>query len=740
MSEDPTNADSNPVLGHGDMSSKPPPSVFMVTKSIDSRIAPEDATYTAPTGASSITYSQSKLLQVNESVFTYNVTPPSAGTVVQKAVTHVVSGFLTFVCQFSSTKTPASGQAWPLYGKDFAIAKASPLNAMVSNWQVQINNATVQWNNQGFDDLVHLMETPTTRVDKGVTTRTPMFTTWDDADETLWGLGSVADLQGRGDVPPGAYAIAFVSPDASCYVYAAAPGAVAWTPLQGGTPVTAGTPLAKLANLMTGFMPGTTNPWPLGSVMVYSSQSGAPGNDAVGISWQANAAIGQPIRSSLSAPETDMNFGLQFVMVDTLQCPPFGWQISDSYKEQGMWGINNMLITAQLTDPGQARWLQGTQKGGLVKLQYSKWKCAGATLWFTYLSPSTTNLEVLPPRCVVPLMYKQVTTYVIDGDLTPPSFNPVDPLNPIVAIAQVPSYTFSQVSDIVVVSVRPQFNAFAAQPLPFYLTDFCAAFPSQAFSQFQYANIPGILSNLAANQLVAICRKNGVKASVAQFGGLFGNGTMMNAGLRTAMGGAPIVLRPGTDFALPIGIAPGSMGNIQLQFTIQYINQSSTPLRFVVTTMSLSSAFFVLDNGAARQVMVGLNSKTLYDAEVTIDSLATAKFTGGGLMSTLSSFAGKAWRHRKAFGKVLGAAKEAYGTWKGDKGGGGPYAMAGAGYAGGAMRSLAGAKRSRSLRFGGAVDYADPEEEYGEYSGGAAGGAASGRRGSLLEQITQSPY
>ena len=77
--EDPSNNDQSPVLGHGDMSSKPPPSVFTLTKSIDPRISPEDASYTAPTGAASITTVQSKLLQVNNSVHTFNVTPPSAG-------------------------------------------------------------------------------------------------------------------------------------------------------------------------------------------------------------------------------------------------------------------------------------------------------------------------------------------------------------------------------------------------------------------------------------------------------------------------------------------------------------------------------------------------------------------------------------------------------------------------------------------------------------------------------------
>ena len=731
--EDPSNvpSDQSPVMGHGDMSSKPPPAVFGLTKSIDPRIAPEDAGYTAPTGAASVTTVQQKLLQLNNSVHTFNVTPPSAGVVIQKSVVYTMSGNLDF---FASTEVNCVnvGQAFPVYGRDLAIAKPSPLNAMVSNWQVQINNATVQWNSQGFDDIVHLMETPSTRAEAGVSKRTPMFTTWDDAAETLYSLGSVDDLQGRGDVPPGAYPIAWVVPSsATVYAWTCNPQ-FSWL-MQGVLP--AGAPLAQVA-----YQRMVQGAFPSGSVFCYStSNTGAPGPDAVAVNWEGPSnSWGQPLVAPTArnfsnpsgANTTPQLYALQFYMVDTVQCPPFGWHIEQGYEDQGIWGVNNMLITAQLTDPGQARWLQGTQRYGLGALTYAqKWNCLGATLWFTYLSPSTTNLEVLPPRCVVPLMYKQVTTYLDTTKTYPPSFDPANPLVPKQYSMQVPSYTFSQVSDYLVISIRPNYNAYSTPLLPFYQTDFCATFPDQVFSQFQYANIPGILSNLAAHQLVAMCRKNGSKASVAQYGGLTGTGQMMSGGLSTGMGGSVIVLRPGIDFALPIGIASGSMGNIQLQFTIQFLNQSSATQTFVCSTMALSSGFFVLDNGAARQVLVGLNSKSLYDADISADVMDSVKLTGGGLLSTLSSFAGKAWRHRKHIAKLANTARAAYTAWKGDKGGGGgSYAMAGAGYSGGGYdeeASLPG-KRPR----GGAVS-----RGYGVAGNTAYGGGRGEHRGSLLAAI-----
>ena len=717
----PSGNDQTPVTGHGDMASKPPPSVFMLTKSIDPRIAPEDANFTAPTGASSVTQVQQKLLQINTSVHTFNVTPPSAGSVVQKAVVYTMTGR---VDMFATTDGSVPAQtAFPVYGRDFSIAKASPLNAMVSNWQVQINNATVQWNNQGFDDLVHLMDSCQTRPDKGVGDRPPTFASHDDGLETLWGMSGVEDMQGCGDVPPGAYQVQFAIPAAGGpYSIWRCPFGGAWAVV--GNANTGDSLWKAVAPYAAGAADGTR--------FAYSkTTAGTPGTDAVEIAWTAGPMQGQPLQSGYNT--AGAYYALNFFMVDTVQCPPFGWHIPTGYEDQGLWGINNMLITAQLTDPGQARWLQGTKRGGMATLTYAnQWACTGATLWFTYLSPSTTNLEVLPPRCVVPLMYKQVTTFIDNGNSRNPAYATpsATPFSPAVFSIQVPSYTFSQVSDLIVISVRPYYNPYATFGqtgyLPFNQADFCAALPDQVFSQFQYANIPGILSNLAANQIVSICKKNGSKTPVVTYGGLTGQGLMMKSGCATPMGGSVVVIKPGTDFALPIGIAPGSMGNIQLQFTINAINQSTSAQQFVVTTMSLSSGFFVLDNGAARQVLVGLNSKSLYDADVTLDSMDSSKFTGGGLMSTLASFAGKAWRMRKHIGNVGKSVKDAYSAWKEDKGGGGPPSA----LAGGGMARSAGVKRRAQE-----VTFAD--------QGYAGGGSAARRggpssRGSLLEAIAGS--
>ena len=628
-------------------------------------------------------------VQVNSNTQTFNVTPPSSGCVVQSNIMYTMnanveftaSGWLWNSATQAYVRTNRPGTLFPIYGQDFAIAQPNPLNSLVSNWQCQINNATAQFNNQAIDDIVHLMTTPSERAWKGVTSRTPMFPSWDLAHGTTTGLGSMADLQGPGDVPPGAYEIQWVLPSGWNNIwgyYLTGPAQYAWRFITSLLP--AGTPLGPIGTANSGQdvvsratlnLQGYGASGPIALLYDINGAGGAPSANAVGISYSVGGGTppGLPtvppyfatLPASQVAPHVS-NYAFNSLLVDTVQCPPFGWTLESGYMNQGLWGVNNMLITAQLTDPGQARWLQGTKAGGLTSLNYLGWTSLSASLWFTYLSPSTTNVQVLPPRCVMPMMYKQVTTFANEQVVAPGALQ----------VVTVPSYTFSQISDVLMISVRPTYVAGNVKPdgigdavsVPFNETSFCATFPNQPFTQMQYANIPGCLSNLAAHQLVAICRKNGATASVAQYGGLTGSGLMMLSGVPTYTGGAPIVLRPGTDFNLPQGITPGSMGNIQLQYTLQFRNQGSRAAQFTVTTTALSTGYFVLDNGAARQVTVGLNANGILKAPLTQDKFVTSSLEGGGFLGTLAAWAGKTLKKKLAHvvqGATSGAARGLFG-------------------------------------------------------------------------------
>jgi hypothetical protein len=85
-------------------------------------------------------------------------------------------------------------------------------------------------------------------------------------------------------------------------------------------------------------------------------------------------------------------------------------------------------------------------------------------------------------------------------------------------------------------------------------------------------------------------------------------------------------------------------------------------------------------------VLVGIVASALEKASMDMDSFATSKMVGGGFLSTLGAWAGKAWKHRKAIANVGHAAKGAWDAISQDKGGMMGVAGAGMGTNGGAKR------------------------------------------------------
>lgn len=702
------------VAGGSEMPQSSEDAVYSLVKSIDPRIVPEKRAYAALIGAQSITQVNYVLTQKNNQTHTFPVTPPSPGVVLQKDVVYELESYVIFE---ATNKGVPQGAAFPRLGIDVAIAKPNPINSMVQNWQVQLNNTTVQWQNVAADDLVHLIETPKTRANRGTTYRTHMFASHDDAQGTTHGLGTMADLQGDGDVPPGAYdAVWGLPPQANVFKVVAANPTV-WVagtiPNSGTVPGQAFVSLLEVAGSNQDALAlaydvgpagaGTLDPLTAVGISIPGT-SGYPFATDMPIATQlpANACPAQlksryPIggepyciggNTAVASGGKAARYCLYTRILDPIQCPPFGYSAMPSMRDQGMWGITNALVIAQLTNPGQARWLQGSCLGGMTSLTYIDWSTLNAQLWFMYLTPPQMPQTLLPSRCVMELLYKQYTQY------TPQGSQGIVPAGGKQTIT-LPNYTFSTVSNALMISVRPcgiaaQSPGSAANIMPFNEADYILAFPDSPFANFQYANMNGLLSNISAQQLIYVGRTNGVKAGVMQYGGLGSraglNGYAIKSGSRVGVGGAPIVLRPGIDFPLPMGVVGGTSGNVQIQFQLQVINQGKRDCNVTVTTTSLSTGYFVVDQGQARQMLVGLDEEAVLNAPLGPDMYSTAKLSGGGFMSTLANAAGVLWKHKDTIGKMAGMAKDGY------------HALSGKGGSMERNEGNAGSKRSREDR------------------------------------------
>lgn len=702
--------------------------VYQLVKSYDARMVPKQQRYIAPMGAQSSTSVNQKLTQVNDQTHTFPIIPPSPGVVIQPNIMYDLQCYVQF--NASHVAGLPFGAHFPRYGTDFAIATSNPLNRMVQNWQVTVNNQTVQFQNIGNQDLVYLGENPMTRAARGTNYRTPLYTNWDDAWGSTQSLGDTSDLQGIGDVPPGAYDVDWLLPP-GCEVFGrqAADGAIVEITSAGTT--TQQTQVTLAAAAAAARTIGTF------VAIFYDTgltSQGLPSPNAVGITLgNQSANVAQPLSYPVAMPAATWNgvyygtgavgtgangvpavqtnlvpAGYPYVwdpsvttpcpyciytrIIDPVQCPPFKYSTEVAFHTQGMWGVNNALVIASLTNPGTARWLQGTTKGGLTSLTYTNWHTLDAQLWLQYLTPPQTPQTLLPSRCVMGMMYKQYTLFNPTGNLATISAGAT------VAIP-VPAYTFQCIPNFLVISVRP--FATDGPGIPFNETDYCLTWGDSPFTQFTFSNTSGLLSNISKQQLVAICRKNGVQASVTQFGGLDGSdqytGTFMKSGLRIGAGGAIMVLQPGVDFPLPLGTAPGTSGMIQIQYTLRVKNQGLRDVQIQVLTQALSTAYFVNDNGAAKQQLVGLDEETLLRAPFSgSESGAAHELVGGGAWDTIKNIGSKLWDHRNTIYNVARMGAKAFGVQLPDIDlGGRGMGCAGAGMPG------AGAKRARQSGSGG---------------------------------------
>ena len=661
-----------------------PDAVYTLSKSLDPRIVPTKQRYAAPIGAQALTSVNVQLTQLNNTSHTFPVTPPSPGVVIQSNIMYDLTAYVPFTA--SHVTGMSFGTMWPRYGVDFAIASSNPVNRMVTNWQVTINNQTVQFQNIANQDLVYLGERFSTRPARACNYRTPMYTSWDDAYGTTYGLGDSSDLQGDGDVPPGSYPIQWaLPPNVYCYYVTAGAGpAPVFTQLN---PPTIGTGPNGQYTLLSDLVAKA----PANALAVLYDVAAVPAGGpasaaAVGVSlgtatgYPANQTPAQWNTTYPGATDCQSNIipaGLPYIwnpanaaaspyaivtrIQDPMQCPPFAYATETAFSSQGMWGVNNALIIAQLSNPYAARWLQGTTKGGMTSLVMdgANWKTLQAQLWLQYLTPPQTPQTLLPSRCVMPMLYKQYTI------CQPTLSTPIAPGT--LATINLPAYTFSTVSNYLLISVRPvSVTGQQDGSVPFNECDYCLAFPDSPFTQFQYSNMSGLMSNMSRQQLIGICRQNGVQASVTQFGGLGdispqSTGYINKAGMRTGAGGAVLLLRPGIDFPLPLGITAGTSGMVQIQFSIQVINQGHRPVNVQVTTTSLSTAYFVNDNGAAKQLLVGLDEEQLLKAPFGAETMSAHTLVGAGLWDTVKNIGSKLWEHRNLIKNIARTGASAMG-------------------------------------------------------------------------------
>jgi len=161
--------------------------------------------------------------------------------------------------------------------------------------------------------------------------------------------------------------------------------------------------------------------------------------------------------------------------------------------------------------------------------------------------------------------------------------------------------------------------------------------PIQGIS-INFDNFSGLLANHTQYQLYKMSINNGLDMDFASWAGEArqasgtGNSTGTNTGLYTSLSGGPLVLRPGRDFALQAGQAPGLVGNFTLQFQLTVGNQFAKAVGGLnLYVVPISSGFFETIKGSSRIIKGVLTEQDILSAPAHAPDADLQRLVGAGL-------------------------------------------------------------------------------------------------------------
>lgn len=358
---------------------------------------------------------------------------------------------------------------------------------------------------------------------------------------------------------------------------------------------------------------------------------------------------GQPTTTSeLTDTTSGLTFYVACASVEKLLLPPFIFADQEELST-GLFGVQNFQVQMNLsTDASRsfrvarnltlvapAGSVAGSGTFGVPAVTWSSTAGGGTnTLFYNqprlnvqFLSPS---LDVpLPPKSIVP--YMEFPRYIGTPGTTVEISTSYASLS-----TQLLSQTITlpNIPDYLVIYVKPQSYSAAEGDWSLPITNI----------SLNFDNFSGLLSTMSQEQLYQMSVHNGVDMDWSSWSGL---GVVPLSGVGTKGGwtglvGGPLVLRPGRDFALQAGQAPGLVGNFTLQFNLNVQNftgltldgttdpgHSSKPLIF---TVPISSGFFETIKGSSRIIKGVLTEQDILSAPGHSPEAALERPVGAGRM------------------------------------------------------------------------------------------------------------
>jgi hypothetical protein len=317
--------------------------------------------------------------------------------------------------------------------------------------------------------------------------------------------------------------------------------------------------------------------------------------------------------TSLIAPAYSINNKF-IVVVQFTTTEPFvalsPWINTVSQNNSGLVGVNTISCNLNIDSTCSRVWSTMTKNiysislGGTVD-NVAIQPFIDTKLLFNFLSLQPEQYKKISSKCIVPYldMPRYLTSSISSGQLTPNS----------TATLTSNALQLSQIPDLILVCVRKPMSSQTWTDPNFFLK-----INSISVS---FNNTSGILSSANAQQLYNISLKNGSSQSYYEFSGYATNnrtGVVNSNGqaqleqlepeVAAALAGQPVkvpttgsmlVLSPAYDFNLPSYLSASSLGQYNLQFTINVTNQTTQTFIPEICVITVNSGLFTTQLGSS---------------------------------------------------------------------------------------------------------------------------------------------
>lgn len=313
----------------------------------------------------------------------------------------------------------------------------------------------------------------------------------------------------------------------------------------------------------------------------------------------------------------------QWRVTEKLVLSPFIF--ADSYQyDTGLFGLNNIQLVMNFkagADVGRV--IRNATKAGrtISEVQFlGSTPFENARVNCMFITPS---LDIpLPAKSVIPYMEfpRYISTSSPNGSAGQDFF------------IQSQTIVLPNIPDLLIIYAKPQ--TYTQQQGDWY-------YPIRKIS-VNFDNFSGLLASHTTEQLYHLSQHNGLEMSYLEW---VGEARVGSTGENIATVGGPLVLKPGSDFALQSGQAPSLIGNFTLQFNLTcYNNTVVTTGAVSLFVIAVNSGYFETLAGSSRIIKGVLSESDIISAppaaEMTVEGMK--RMVGAGFLDRLGSFFTKA--------------------------------------------------------------------------------------------------